>query len=61
MPHGSFYRITAGVYAGLFVPINQVKLAPAPAAPDPCAAITAELVLANATIAKFQVADEPVP
>jgi hypothetical protein len=58
VPHGSFYRITAGVYAGLFVPIDQVTLAPAPAAPDPCAALRAELVLANATIVKLQVLDD---
>jgi murein DD-endopeptidase MepM/ murein hydrolase activator NlpD len=58
VPHGSFYRITAGVYAGLFVPIDQVSLAPATAAPDPCAALQAELALANATIAKLQVLDD---
>jgi hypothetical protein len=46
---------------GLFVPINQVTLAPAPAAPDPCAAITTELALANEMIARFQRVDDPIP
>jgi murein DD-endopeptidase MepM/ murein hydrolase activator NlpD len=61
VPHGTFYRISAGVYVGLFVPINQVTLAPAPAAPDPCAAITTELALANEMIARFQRVDDPIP
>jgi len=61
VPHGSFYRVTAGVYAGLFVPIDQVMLAPAPVVADPCSPIKAELALANATIAKLQVADDSVP
>ena len=58
VPHGSFYRVTAGVYAGMFVPINQVTLAPDVPAPDACAAIRAELVLANATIARLQILDD---
>jgi murein DD-endopeptidase MepM/ murein hydrolase activator NlpD len=61
VPHGTFYRVTAGAYIGLFVPISQVTLALAAVAPDPCAAIRAELTLANATIARFQVTDDPVP
>ena len=61
VPHGTFYRVTAGVYSGLFVPIDQVTIAPGPVVPDPCAAIKAELALANATIATLQVVDDSVP
>jgi hypothetical protein len=58
VPHGTFYRVTAGVYAGMFVPISQVTLEPAVAPPDPCATIKDELVRANATIAALQVLDD---
>lgn len=61
VPHGTFYRVTAGVYQGMFVPINQVSLAPVVPPPDPCAAIRAELVLANATIAGLQLLDDMEP
>ena len=61
VPHGTFYRITAGAYIGLFIPISQVTLAPAPVVPDPCAGIRTELALANATIATLHVVDDSVP
>lgn len=60
-PHGTFYRIIDGHYIGLFVPISQVTLVPAPAAPDPCAAIRGELVLANDEIAKVPVVPDTAP
>lgn len=60
VPHGTFYRVMDGFYKGLFVPISQVTLAPPPAAPDPCAALVAELALANAQIAKFQLVDDDI-
>jgi hypothetical protein len=63
-PQGTFYLGSNGVYAGLYIPISQVTLAPAPPAPAPdCSAVEAvlaqtkaELVAANTKINDLTVA-----